>query len=79
MADISAIGYGSKLHLPPNKYRLLAAQQEQDTQKAYNLTRNIADFSGEAVRRMGHSQTDDKTERTRWKSEGETATGEPND
>lgn len=79
MADISAIGYGSKLHLPPNKYRLLAAQQEQDTQKAYNLTRNIADFSGEAVRRMGHSQTDDKTERTRGQGGSRKERQQPND
>ena len=39
MANTSAI-YGSKLHIPPTNYHLLAAQQEP-YKKAYLLTENI--------------------------------------
>ena len=39
------VPYGSKLHIPPTNYQLLAAQQEP-YKKAQPLTKNIWEFSG---------------------------------
>ena len=64
--------YGSKLHIPPTNYHLLAAQQEP-YKKAYPLTKNIWEFSGEKkVRRtepLAEKWQDRKSKRTRQKKQ----------
>ena len=46
------VPYGSMLYVPPTNLLLLAAKQEP-YKKAYLLTKNIEEFSGEKIRRMG--------------------------
>ena len=46
------VPYGSKLHIPPTNYHLLAAQQEPYKKKAASLQKMLGGFSGEKDRRM---------------------------
>ena len=56
------MSYGSILHIPPTNCLLLTAKQEP-YKKAYLLTKNIEEFSGNLFRRKGQQAENDKTER----------------
>ena len=56
--------YGSKLHIPPTNYHLLAAQQEP-YKKSLTLNYKYLRVFWKKVRRMDHKQKNDKTERAR--------------
>ena len=65
------VPYGSKLHIPPTNYHLLAAQQEP-YKKAQLLTKNMWEFSGKKSQENGplaEKWQDRKSKRTRQKTQ----------
>ena len=73
--------YGSKLHIPPTNYHLLAARQEP-YKKAKPLTKNIWEFSGKKSQENGPlavKRLDGKSKRTRQKNKRRDRKGESND
>ena len=61
-----SVPFGSMLHIPLNNYDLLAPKQES-YQKAYLLTKNTEEFSGEKWEEQASRQKGEKTiQKEQW-------------